>query len=37
MTKVYGTPNIKEIKRVAMQIIRELEEKEQCQLWKKSS
>ena len=29
MTKVYGTPNIQEIKRVAIQIIRELEEKEQ--------
>jgi hypothetical protein len=37
MTKVYGTPNIEEIRRVAMQIVRELEEKELWTLQKKSS
>ena len=37
MTKIYGTPNISEIKRVAIQIIRELEEKEVWKFQKKSS
>ena len=37
MAKVYGTPNIEAIRKVAIQIIRELEE-EKCQvLMKKSS
>ena len=38
MAKVYGTPNIEAIKRVAIQIVRELEEERKCQvLMKKSS
>lgn len=38
MVKLYGKPNIEEIKRVAMQIARELEEQRKCQvLMKKSS
>lgn len=37
MAKVYGRPNIEAIKRVALQIVKELEEQRQCQLMKKSS
>ena len=37
MAKVYGTPNIEAIKRVAIQIVRELEAENRCQLMKKSS
>ena len=37
MAKVYGTPNIEAIKRVAIQIIRELEEESKWTFQKKSS
>lgn len=37
MTRLYGTPNVEAIKRVAIQIIREIEEEKRCQLMKKSS
>ena len=37
MTKIYGRPNIEEIRKVALQIVRELEEQNKCQLMKKSS
>ena len=37
MAKVYGIPNIEAIKRVAIQIVRELEEQETWKLQKKSS
>jgi hypothetical protein len=37
MAKVYGTPNVEAIKKVALQIVRELEEESKWQLMKKSS
>lgn len=37
MAKVYGTANIEAIKKVALQIVRELEEEAKWQLMKKSS
>ena len=37
MARVYGRPNIENIRRVAIQIIRELEEQGKWQLMKKSS
>lgn len=31
MTKISGRPNVEEIRRVAIQIIRELKEEQKCQ------